>query len=70
MFKNSVLLDLLKSRINEIPDINGRDLVDEIYQSARLEAGDTEKNQFFERYIKTLRLSVDLNGVFTIHIKE
>ena len=70
VFKNSVLLDLLKSRINEIPDINGRDLVDEIYQSARLEAGDTEKNQFFERYIKTLRLSVDLNGVFTIHIKE
>ena len=70
VFKNSVLLDLLKSRINEIPDINGRDLVDEIYQSARLEAGDTEKNQYFERYIKTLRLSVDLNGVFTIHIKE
>lgn len=69
-FKHTVLIDILKTRLHEIPDINGRDLVEEIYETARIEASETEKNQFFERYIKTIRLSVDLNGVFTLHIND
>lgn len=70
LFKNTVLIDLLKSKVNNIPEINGRLLVEQIYETARIEAGETEKNQFFERYIKTIRLSVDSNGVFKIHINE
>ncbi len=69
-FKKAVLFDTLERYIPDICYINGRDLVKRIYHETRINATEKEMELFYNRYIKTLRLKVDVEGNFRIEIEK
>lgn len=67
--KTAVLKDALKERIdNNILGTNAKELVDEIYEECRLTTTDTEKRNFYNKYIKNLSLQIDDDGKFYIRL--
>lgn len=69
-FKRTVLFDLLEKYLPDIMYLNGRELVQHIYDEARINASDNEKEAFFTRYIKTLRLKCNPDGTFEMILKK
>lgn len=69
-FKRTVLFDILKKYLPDIVYLNGRELVQQIYEEARITASDSEKDTFFTRYIKTLSLKCSPEGAFEIVIRN
>ena len=69
-FKRTVLLDILGKYLPDIPYINGKELVQHIYTEARLNASDSEKENFYNRYIKTLTLKCEADGTFRIVLRN
>lgn len=66
--KKAVLFECLEKYLPDILYINGKDLVRKIYEEARISASVKEIENFYNRYIKTLKLKVDNNGNFAIEI--
>ena len=65
-FKRTVLFDILEKYLPDIVYLNGRDLVQQIYEEARLTVSDNEKEVFFNKYIKTLSIKCDHDGNFKV----
>ena len=65
-----MLLDILGKYLPDIPYINGKELVQHIYTEARLNASDSEKENFYNRYIKTLTLKCEADGTFRIVLRN
>ncbi|MBR0141286.1 MAG: NYN domain-containing protein [Ruminococcus sp.] len=65
-FKRTVLFDILEKYLPDIVYLNGKDLVQQIYEEARIIASDNEKEVFFNKYIKTLTLKCDHDGNFKV----
>nr|MDE5564800.1 NYN domain-containing protein [Oscillospiraceae bacterium] len=51
-FKRVVLFDVLKKYLPDIVYLNGKELVKQIYEEARITASENEMDAFFKRYIK------------------
>ena len=68
-FKRAVLLGLLNKYLKDILYVNGKELVDKLYEEAWIEGSASEKKAFYDRYIKTLSLKVDKDGNFSIEVK-
>lgn len=68
--KRAVLLNILEKYVPDILTINGRELVKRIYDEARITATDQEIENFYNKYIKTLRLKADNDGNFRIEIMK
>lgn len=66
--KKAVLFGCLEKYLSDIAYINGKELVKKIYEEARITASEKEMENFYNRYIKTLRLKVDNDGNFAIEI--
>ena len=66
--KKAVLFSCLEKYLPEIISLNGKELVRKIYEEARISASEKEMENFYDRYIKTLRLRVDNDGKFTVEI--
>lgn len=66
--KKAVLFSCLEKYLPEIISLNGKELVRKIYEEARSSASEKEMENFYDRYIKTLRLRVDNDGNFTVEI--
>lgn len=66
--KKAVLFDTLEKYLPEILYLNGKELVQHIYTETRITASETEMENFYNKYIKTLRLKVDADGNFSIEI--
>lgn len=66
--KKAVLFDTLEKYLPEILFLNGKELVQHIYTETRINASEKEMENFYNRYIKTLRLKVDTDGKFSIEI--
>lgn len=66
--KKAVLFGCLEKYLPDIPHINGKELVKKIYGEARVTASEKEMENFYNRYIKTLKLKVDNDGNFTVEI--
>lgn len=66
--KKAVLFGCLERYLPDIAYINGKELVKKIYEEARITASEKEMENFYNRYIKTLRLKVDNDGNFAIEI--
>lgn len=66
--KKEVLFSCLEKYLSEIISLNGKELVRKIYEEARISASEKEMENFYDRYIKTLRLRVDNDGNFTVEI--
>ena len=69
-FKRAVLLGILDKYLNDILYVNGKELVDKLYEEAWIEGTDSEKKTFYDKYIKTLSLKVDKDGNFWIEVKR
>lgn len=66
--KKAVLFSCLEKYLPEIISLNGKELVRKIYEEASISASEKEMENFYDRYIKTLRLRVDNDGNFTVEI--
>lgn len=69
-FKRAVLIAALKERLPDLLTYNGKELARMLFEQARIEASDTEIMNFYEKYIRTIKLKVDLNGNFSLEIKS
>lgn len=69
-FKRAILLEILKKYLPDILYLNGKELVEHLYEEAWINGTDSEKKAFYERYIKTLSLRIDKDGNFNVEIKR
>lgn len=69
-FKRAVLLNELKQRLPNLFDYNGKELAYILFEQARIQAGENEIMNFYDRYIKTIKLSVDSDGNFSFLLKN
>lgn len=69
-FKRAVLLGLLQKYLPDILYLNGKELVNHLYEEAWIEGTESEKKHFYDRYVKTLCLKVDGDGNFTVEVKK
>ncbi len=69
-FKRTVLFDYLDKYLPDILYVNGKELVSQIYEEARINASETEKEAFFNKYIKTITVKCDSEGNFKIIINK
>lgn len=68
--KRAVLLNELKTLLPDLLQYNGKQLAYKLYELARIEADDNEIMNFYNKYIKTIKLTVDDNGNFGFKIKN
>lgn len=61
-FKTAVLNYELHKHIDNLFELNANMLVDEVFTQCRLEASEAERNNFYDKFIKTLKLKIDSNG--------
>lgn len=68
--KRAVLLNELYKLLPDLLQYNGKQLAYKLYEIARIEADENEIMNFYSKYIKTIRLTVDDNGNFTFKVKN
>lgn len=68
--KRAVLLNELNSLLPDLLKYNGKQLAYKLYELARIEAEENEIMNFYNKYIKTIKLIVDDNGEFGFKIKN
>lgn len=68
--KKVVLLDKLESYLPELIGMNGMELAHKIYEETRITCTAAEVENFYNKYIKTLRLKIDADGKFFIEINR
>ena len=68
-FKKAVLINELKAELDYIVGRNGYTVAEEIFARARIYADNNEIRNFYDRYIKTLRLAFDSEGNISVQLK-
>lgn len=66
--KKAVLLNILEKYLPDFLYLNAKELAQHIYQEARIEASEREIQNFYNKYIKTLKLKIDDNGAVGIEV--
>ncbi|MDE5993569.1 MAG: hypothetical protein K2G87_11035 [Oscillospiraceae bacterium] len=65
---------MLLSELNEtLPDLlkyNGKELANMLFERARIEADENEIMNFYNKYIKTIKLTVDDAGNFSFSVNR
>lgn len=69
-FKNAVLIDELEYQLDGILQLNGNELMELVYKQSGVLATETEHRKFFDKYIRKLRLHMDLEGNIRIKVPE
>lgn len=68
--KKKVLLNELKQFAPQVVGWNGWELTKTIYERTKITAEARVMEQFYNKYVKTLRLKMDKDGVFGIEVSE
>jgi len=66
--KKVVLLDKLESYLPQIIGMNGMELARKIYEETRITCTAADVENFYNKYIKSLRLKIDADGNFYIDV--
>ncbi|MBQ4282446.1 MAG: NYN domain-containing protein [Lachnospira sp.] len=66
--KRAVLLDQLESYGNKLVGMNGKDLARQVYVDTRITYVEADVENFYNKYVKSIRLKMDEEGVFRIEI--
>lgn len=61
-FENKVLDAELKKRLENALDLNAKELLRSVYQAARITPNEAEKENYYNKHIKTLKLVIDEMG--------
>lgn len=69
-FKMAILHNELESRVKNLVEINTNELLDDIFTSLRMEISDAERQNFYKKYIQSMSLHIDKEGVMKIRILE
>jgi len=64
--KHSILLEKLNEELPKLINRNGYELARSLYNRAHFEANENEIKNFYEKYIRTLKLSFDSEGNITL----
>ena len=67
-FKKFVLFRMLKKYLPTLMQYNGKKLVAKIYDEAKITAEQTEMDNFYKKYIKTLKFIADDEGNFRFEL--
>ncbi len=65
-----MLFDILEKHLTDIVYLNCEELVQQICDEARSMASDEEKEEFFQRYIRTLNLKCNADGSFEVVLRK
>lgn len=60
--KIDAMLRQVKKSLEEALKLNVNDMLRDAYRATRAEMSEAERKQFYDRYIKNMRLSIDANG--------
>ncbi len=66
--KRAVLVDKVESYLPEIVGMNGRELVRRAYTETRITYTEADIDNFYNKYIKNIRLKIDDEGVFYVEM--
>lgn len=69
-FKAAILHSELESRVKDLVNIDTNALLDDIFTSLRMDISDAEKQNFYRKYIQSLSLHIDKDGIMRIRIVE
>ena len=69
-FKKIVLFRLLKKYLPDILKYNGKEFVAQLYAEAKIPAEQSEQDNFYKKYIKTLKFTADDNGNLALEIQR
>lgn len=66
----SALIKEIKVLLTQALDFNIQDILENAYRATRVESSETEKKQFYNRYIKPMKLSINTDGKFKIELGQ
>ena len=69
-FKMAILHNELESRVKDIVEIDTKALLDDIFTTLRMEISDAEKQNFYKKYIQSMALHIDRDGIMKIKIQD
>lgn len=67
-FKSAVLHNELQSRMDDIINMNADELMNDVFATLRMDPSDTEKQNFYKKYIQGMQLYVDKDGYLKIKV--
>lgn len=69
-FKMAVLHSELVSRVKDLLQINAQEMMDDIFTTLRMDISDAEKQNFYKKYIQSMQLHIDKDGVMKIKVVD
>ena len=69
-FKMAVLHSELVSRVKDLVEIDTSEMIDDIFTTLRMDISDAEKQNFFKKYIQTMQLHIDKEGIMKIKVLD
>jgi len=69
-FKMAILHNELESRVKNLIELDTNALLDDIFTTLRMEISDAERQNFYKKYIQSMSLHIDKEGVMRIRILE
>ena len=67
--KRAVLLAELRKYLPDLLSYNGKELVNKLYADTRIDADETEKLNFYNKYVRTISFQADSDGKLSLLIK-
>ena len=68
--KRAVLINELNKLLPDLMKYNGKELANVLFERARIEADENEIMNFYNKYIKTIKLAVDDTGNFSFSVNH
>lgn len=69
-FKMAVLRSELKSRMQDIIQLNTTEMMDDIFSTLRMDISEAERQNFYKKYIQAMQLYIDKEGIMRIKIPD
>lgn len=69
-FKMAVLHNELESRVKDLIELDTYQLLDDIFTTLRMDISEAEKQNFYKKYIQSMSLQIDKDGIMRIRIVE
>ena len=65
-----MFVSLLKDEMGKVLAIDTHALIDDIIRNLRMDVSASEKSNFYNKYIRKMRLDIDEKGILKIKVQE
>ena len=69
-FKNAMFVSALKEEVEGMISLDTKELCDSIVRNLRMDISSTEKSNYYNKYVRRLRLEIDDDGIMRIKVLE